>query len=99
MIALEAFDLAEAEGLVCEAQRDRVRESLEPFGDVVGLDEAFDIGFEELSYKEHSNDGSSAVVQVKGTVKLSFLGQHEVQNVDEEHLVVKEGGRWVICDP
>jgi hypothetical protein len=30
---------------------------------------------------------------------LAFLGQQEVQEVDEEHLVVKEGGRWVICDP
>lgn len=98
MTAVEALDLDTAEGLVCEVQRSEVRDSLEPFGDVDQLGEAFDIRFEELSFQEKSNDGNVAVIRVTGSLIISFLGQQDVQTVDEEHLVVKEDGRWVICD-
>ena len=99
MAAIGSFDLATAESLVCEAQRPRVRESLEPFDAVVGLGEAFDVSFEDLSFEEQSHDGNVVIVHVGGTLTLTFLGQQEVQGVDEEHIVVKENGRWVVCDP
>lgn len=99
MTAVETFDLTAAENLVCEAQWAGIRAGLEPFDGVTRLSEAFDIGFEGLSFQERSNDGSVAIVRVTGTLALSFLGQQEIQEVDEEHLVVKDGGRWVICDP
>ena len=99
MAAVEAFDLDRAEDLVCSEQKPRVRDSLEPFGNVAQLDEAFDMAFEDLSFQEQSNDGDVAVIRVSGSVRLSFLGKNEVQEIDEEHVVVNEDGRWVICDP
>jgi hypothetical protein len=99
MTAVGRFDLAAAENMVCEAQRAGIRASLEPFDGVARLSEAFDMSFEGLTFEERSNDGSVAIIRVTGTLTLAFLGQQEVQEVDEEHLVVREGGRWVICDP
>ena len=99
MAALETFDLDTAEDLVCSVQKPRVRDSLEPFGNVAQLDEAFDMTFEDLSFQEQSNDGDVAIIRVSGRVRLSFLGKNEVQDVNEEHVVVNEDGRWVICDP
>jgi len=95
MAALERTDAAAAEKLVCQAQRAQVRASLEPFGDAT----QFDLTFDELDVQELSNDGERAVVQVGGTLTLVFLGQQETQPVNETHIVIKENGRWVICDP
>jgi hypothetical protein len=97
--AVEAFDLEQAENLVCEEQQARVRKSLESFDNVAGLSEAFGVKAENLTYRERSNDGNVAVVLITGTLKLSFLGQEDIQEVAEEHVVVIENGRWVICDP
>ncbi len=99
MTAIGTVDVSRAESLVCATQKGEVHSSLEPFGDVAQLGEAFDISFDDLSFQEKSNDGNVAVVRVRGTVTISFLGQQEKQDVDEEHVVVKEGGQWVICDP
>ena len=99
MTALEGLDIAEAENLVCQAQRNRVRESLEAFASSESLDEAFDLNFGDLTFAEQSNDGEAAVVHVSGNMTIWFLGQQERQEVDEEHVVVKENGEWVICDP
>lgn len=99
MAAVETRDLDKAESLVCEEQWSKVRRSLEPFGEVTQLGEAFDLSFEDLSFDERSNDGSIVVIRVSGVLTLSFLGQEETQDVDEEHVIIKENGRWVICDP
>lgn len=87
------------QSLVCEKQLSQVRDILEPFNDAGRSTEVFDLSFEELSFQERSNDGSVAVVQVTGILLVSFLGQQEKQAVDEEHVLVREGKRWVICDP
>jgi hypothetical protein len=63
------------------------------------MPEAFDMSFHDLTVQELSNDGNTAVVHVSGTVLVSFLGRQEEQAVNEEHAVVREHGRWVICDP
>lgn len=99
MTAIDDFDLAVAEDLVCEAQQGRLQNSLEPFYGVAELTEAFDLSFGDLSIEERSNDGETAIVHVSGLVTLSFLGQEEVQEVNEDHVVLKENGRWVVCDP
>jgi hypothetical protein len=99
MTAVETFDLPRAESLVCEAQRSRVTESLSPFLDVAGLSEAFHITFEELSFQERTREGDMVVFRVTGKLEMSFLGQEEEQTVDEEHVVVRQDGRWVVCDP
>jgi hypothetical protein len=99
MAALETFDLEAAEELVCDVQKPRVRDSLEPFGNVAELEEAFDLTFEDLSFYEQSNDGEVAIIRVSGTVRLAFLGKSEVQSIEEEHVVVNEDGHWIICDP
>jgi hypothetical protein len=99
MTAVEAFDLDTAASLVCAAQQDKVRKGLEPFYEVTRPGEAFDLSFHELSFEERSNDGEMAVVHVGGLLRLSFLGQEDIQEVNEEHIVVRENGRWVICDP
>ena len=95
MTAVEGFDAVAAEKLVCQTQRVQVRERLEPFGDVT----EFDLSFDELEVQELSNDGERAVVQVDGTLTIIFLGQQETQPVNETHVVIKEAGHWVVCDP
>ena len=97
--AMEARNLDSAEDLVCERQQEKVRQSLEPFGQVTQLDEAFSLDFEDLLFEERNNDGQTAVIRVTGSLTLSFLGQEETQPVNEEHILIKENGRWIICDP
>jgi hypothetical protein len=99
MAAVETFDVATAEDLVCQARRARVRESLEPFDDVTELGGAFDLKIDDLTFQERSNDGEVAVVHVSGKLTISYLGQQETQEIDEEHIIVREGGRWLVCDP
>ena len=50
MVAVESFDAARVESLVCQAQRARVRESLAPLGDVAQAGETFDMSFERLRF-------------------------------------------------
>lgn len=99
MEAIQAFNIAKAKTLVCEAQRAQVENSLAPFGDTSKLGETFVMSLEDMRYEEHSNDGSVAVVLVKGRMKLSFLGQETVQEINEKHTLIKQGGHWLICDP
>jgi hypothetical protein len=99
MTAIDGFDIAAAKDLVCEAQQDRLQNSLEPFYGVTELTEAFNLSFKDLFIEERSNDGETAIVHVNGSAELSFLGQDDVQEVNEDHVVVKENGRWVVCDP
>jgi hypothetical protein len=99
MVAVESFDAARAESLVCQAQRATVRESLAPLGDVAQAGETFDMSFDDLVLQEQSNDGEVSVVLVRGQLTFFFLGQEDTQAIDETHTVVKESGRWVVCDP
>jgi hypothetical protein len=96
--SLETFDAATAKSLVCEQQRNHVENSLAPFGDVSALGETFAMSLEDMSYQELSNDGEVAVVLVQGQMRLSFLGQEQTQEIKEEHIVIKQDGRWLICD-
>jgi hypothetical protein len=97
--AIEGYDVATAESLVCQAQRDQVRASLVPFDNIAAPGEAFDISFDEIVIQEQSNDGQVSLVRVKGYLTIFFLGEQEVQEVDETHTLVKDSGRWLICDP
>jgi hypothetical protein len=99
MLAIETLDITQAQSLTCQAQRARVRESLAPFGNISELGEAFDINFDELIFEEQSNDGHTAIVHVSGKMTLSFLGQQETQEINEDHVLIKEEGKWVVCDP
>jgi len=99
MEAIEAFDVAKAKTLVCAPQRAQVENSLTAFGDTSKLGETFAMSLEDMQYEEQSNDGSIAVVSVKGQMKLSFLGQEEIQEINEKHTVIQQGGRWLVCDP
>lgn len=98
MAAIEAVDIDKAQGLVCQAQRDRVRESLEPFaGQEQG--ETFEIKLEDLTFHQVSNDGETAIVHIDGKLTLSFLGRHETQEINQDHRLIKEKGQWLVCDP
>lgn len=99
MTAVGTFDVATAESLVCQAGRARVRESLAPFDAVPEPGEVFDVNISDLVVQEQSNDGEVAVVRVSGKLTFFFLGQQEIQEINENHIVVKEDGRWVVCDP
>jgi hypothetical protein len=99
LAALEAFDIEKAQSLVCESQQESVLGVLEPFGNVSGMTEAFNMAFDDIQVTERALEGDMALVHISGNVTISFLGQQERQAVDEEHVLVKENGRWVICDP
>jgi hypothetical protein len=98
MTAVETFDVGTVESLVCLDQKARVRESLAAFQDIADP-EVFDVSLDELVLQEQSNDGQVAVVYVRGKLIVFFLGQQEVQQVDEKHTLVKEKGHWLVCDP
>jgi hypothetical protein len=93
------LDGSRAQSFVCEKKQDRVRETLESFDGNDAVGEAFDLAFDELTFEEVSNDGTTAIVHVSGWLVISFLGQQESQVVDEDHLLIREGKRWVVCDP
>jgi hypothetical protein len=98
MTAVETFDVGTVESLVCPDQKARVRESLAAFQDVADP-EVFDVSLDGLVVQEQGNDGEIAVVHVRGKLTVFFLGQQEIQQVDEKHTLVKEKGRWLVCDP
>ncbi len=97
--AIENLDATAAASLVCPAQRDKVRGSLAPFDAIAAPGEAFDISFGKLVIQEQSNDGQVSIVRVKGYLTIFFLGDQELQEVDETHTLVKNGGNWLICNP
>jgi hypothetical protein len=98
MAAVETLDAATAEDLVCQAGRAQVRESLEPFRNIA-RPETFDISLKDLVIEEQSNNGEVAVVHVSGERTLFFLGQQDTREINENHTVIKESGRWLVCDP
>ena len=99
MAAIERFDLQAAERLVCPAQQARVRASLAPFEEYGRPGETFYASLEGLTIEEQRNDGHTALVHVRGELSLFFLGQQETQQINEMHTLVRQDGRWLVCDP
>jgi hypothetical protein len=98
MTAVETLDTTEVEALVCQSAKAKVRESLAPFRSIA-RPETFDIDLKDLVFQEQSNNGEVAVVHVSGELTLVFLGQQETREINENHTVIKESGRWLVCDP
>jgi hypothetical protein len=98
MDAIERFDVDAAENLVCPGQRAKVRESLASLEGIAKPSEAFDVRITDLKVEELDNDGETALLHVKGQLTLVFLGQQEVQQIDEKHTLIRENGQWLICD-
>lgn len=99
MQAIETFDEAKAKSLVCQSKRAWVENSLSAFGNPARLDETFAIRFENLSYQQVRTEEDLVVILVQGQMWISFLGQEETQEINEKHTLIKQGGRWLICDP
>lgn len=99
MTAVTSLDVATVESVVCQAHKARMRAILAPLEDTTDSGETFSVDLAELVVQEQSNDGEMAVVHASGELTLLFLGYQETQEVDETHTVIKENGRWLVCDP
>lgn len=97
--AVTSLDVATVESVVCQAHKARMREILAPLEDTTDSGETFSVDLAELVVQEQSNDGEMAVVHASGRLILLFLGYQETQEVNETHTVIKENGRWLVCDP
>jgi hypothetical protein len=103
--ALEKLDVDKAAGTVCKQQRDDFKTGIElifGFLGAAGDDAKIEINGLKLAVKEET-DGEATVIATAGTIKVSIQGKVEetdlVDDVVEEPLkVIKEHGKWLICD-
>jgi len=51
-----------------------------------------------LSFKTTEQSGDTASVQVTGKMKMTFLGQEQEDEIDEAMPMVKEDGKWKVCE-
>jgi hypothetical protein len=80
--------------LTCAAQH----ESLAGVAGVLGSLEGGGLDLSGLSFKTTEQSGDTASVQVTGKLKVTLLGQALEEDIDEAMPMVKEDGKWKVCD-
>ncbi len=104
--AFAAMDSGKAADTVCEQYRDTVKSGLDAafgFFKLAGEDAKIEVTGLKLKV-EDKTDNEATVVVTAGQLKFSLMGQEDVTDLagDSEIgsvKVVKEGGKWLICDP
>jgi hypothetical protein len=92
--ALAKGDQNTLKDLTCAAQQD----TLTGVAGLLGGLESGALDTSGLTFKTTSQSGDTASVQVTGKLKVTLLGQSVDQDIDEAIPLVKEGGKWVVCD-
>jgi hypothetical protein len=79
--------------LTCAAQHDSI-------GGITGLLGGLKggIDFSSLSFKTTEQSDDTAGVQVTGKLKVTVLGQAVEEEIDEAMPLVKEDGKWKLCE-
>ena len=93
--ALAKGDENTLKALTCAAQQEQVTGAtglLATLGEGAGLD------LSGLSYKTTEQNGDTASVQVTGKLKVTLLGQAVEEDIDEAMPMVKEDGKWKMCE-
>jgi len=93
--ALAKGDENALKDLTCAAQQEQITGAtglLATLGQGAGLD------LSGLSYKTTAQDGDTASVQVTGKLKVTLLGQAVEEEIDEAMPMVKEDGKWKMCE-
>ncbi len=53
-----------------------------------------------MKFELVKEEGDKATVKISGKIKISMLGQTEEEEIPaEEILMIKEDGKWKMCDP
>jgi hypothetical protein len=97
--ALTKFDIDKMKELTCSEYRSEMEEAFgfAEMGDLSELADLMEFDVSGLKYEVVSESGDNAVVRVYGELKVTFFGQSESEQMDEEIPVVKEGGQWKVC--
>jgi hypothetical protein len=97
--ALAKLDVDKMKDLTCSAYQEEMEAAFgfAELGDLSELADVLEIDVSGLKYEVVSETGDAAVVRVYGALKMSFLGQEQSEQMDEEIDVVKEGGQWKVC--
>lgn len=101
--AFAALDADKAADAVCEQYREEVVQGLEMIFELVSLGDKepeIEITDLELDIQDETEDEARIIVK-GGKIKLEVMGQTQEEDLatdDEAVRVVKENGRWFICD-
>jgi hypothetical protein len=93
--ALATGDENALKDLTCAAQQESVTGVT---GLLAGLGEGMGFDVSGLSFKTTEQSGETATVQVTGRMNMTFLGAEQEQEIDEAIPMVKEDGKWKVCD-
>ncbi len=81
--------------LTCAAQQDSATGLT---GLLAGLGEEMELDVSDLSFETTEQSRDTASVQVTGKMKMSLLGQEQEEEADEAVPMVKEDGKWKVCN-
>jgi hypothetical protein len=97
--ALAELDVDRMKELTCAAYQEEMEAAFgfAELGDLEELRDILEIDVSDLQFAVVSESGDDAVVRVYGTLKMSFLGQEESEQMDEEIELVMEHGEWKVC--
>jgi len=93
--ALAKGDVKALKDLTCAAQQEQITGAtglLATLGQGAGLD------LSGMSYKTTAQDGDTASVQVTGKLKVTLVGEAVEEEIDEAMPMVKEDGKWKMCE-
>jgi len=93
--ALATGDENALKDLTCAAQQESITGVTGLFA---GSGEGLGLDISDLSFKTTEQSGDTASVQVTGKMKMTLLGAEQEQEIDEAIPMVKEDGKWKVCD-
>lgn len=93
--ALANGDANGLQDLTCAAQQDSATGLT---GLLAGLGEEIELDVSGLSFKTIEQGKDTASVQVTGKIQMFLLGQKQEEEIDEAVPVVKEDGKWRVCN-
>ncbi len=103
--AFGKLDADKAAGTICKEYRDDFKAGLElvfDFLDAAGDDAKIEISGLKLEVRDET-DNEATIVASAGTLKVTFMGQVDETDLADETAgeplkVIKEDGKWLICD-
>lgn len=100
--AFTRFDIERMGELTCDEEKAALSQGLDAFsgGGEIGLAELaelFEFDFSGLKFVASNVTEASAIVNISGAMKITFLGESDEESVSSEVPLVNEGGAWKVC--
>jgi len=93
--ALAKGDKNALKDLTCIAQQESVAGTT---GFLAGLGEEMGLDVSALSFTTTEQSEDKASLQVTGKIRMTLLGVEQEEEIDEAMPMVKEDGKWKVCD-